>query len=441
MAKTAANKKMHEFWQRALYVVLFSAFAFVSLYPIALLLGNTLAAEGQVYTGVAVLFAAVIPMATLAAQIFGKKKAWLQLAVLAVPTFGISALLFAGWSGLFLAYAAAALAVVAVCHVAARGSTIYTTAPFFPFMGFITYGIVFVLGALATRIFPILAHLTWSAGVYLALAAYFLTAQGIAQAVISRKGQTERQSAPAPLRRGLFLTTTGVVALVALLVNVKGIWSWISGAVYAVAQWVIGLILKVAEWLKQFARTDGATAPEEYHDPMIIPQGESPFWLTFSKVLEVVLSVVAVCILLWFIWFVGKKVYRLVKNWIKKYLSWFQDEGGDFADEQEDLLNWGDVKRAARQRYRRFTDCFAPREQWRDQQTQRDKVRFLYRQVLRKKKDPSLARLTPNQLAAQNPLPQRQAQMDSLADLYNRARYSSQPLAEGSAEALKEIAK
>lgn len=145
----------------------------------------------------------------------------------------------------------------------------------------------------------------------------------------------------------------------------------------------------------------------------------SPFWEAMTYVAYVLAAVVLAFLL--FLFF--KKIFQLVKTLAKKlsaYLSRFaQSVGEDYSDEQESLLDWGEMQRdVGAALKKRVNSLFARDKKW-EAMDAREKARHIVRVLYRR------AKLKPDGRTLRETLPElRTDDPQAVADAYELARYA-----------------
>ena len=164
---------------------------------------------------------------------------------------------------------------------------------------------------------------------------------------------------------------------------------------------------------------------------------QSTFWLAAEKVMIVLAVILGVGLALFALYYLGKLLVRLAKR-LAAYMRRFAEEAGsDYVDETEDLFDFDDLRQNVRDRLsgvvRRFTER-PPK--WEDLSVP-ERVRYCVRALYKRAGDsiPDVASLTVREAAPR--LVREGMEADSLASLYERARYSDGEIDPAEAEALK----
>lgn len=163
--------------------------------------------------------------------------------------------------------------------------------------------------------------------------------------------------------------------------------------------------------------------------------GESgAFWKYTEKILVVVAAILAAVALFLLL----RKVWRLLKKGAKALLERLRgltkSLGEDYVDEQESLMDWGDLSRGVRDDLKKRLEKLTRREKKWDQMDAREKVRWLVRRMYRKA-GPGMESLTIREAAPQLPL--GGASEQELASLYEQARYAPDAPTDAQAEQLR----
>lgn len=421
-------------------ILLLSVYMLLSLYPAFLLIAH-IATGGQAsYVPLIAFFGGSLLLGFAMSGFIGRRGVILQWILAALAIAGVGTWLFhpMGWGVAFFVVVGAL--GFSLCHGMGRESSLYSLPPLIPFVGVLLYFALYVFTYFLLELAPLRDWLNPAAGAYLILEAYFLSGQGVSQAANGKQGQGR---AARPLKRGSLILTTGFVAVMAAVLN----WGALRDGVGNGLRWLLQRFLDFLHWIGNLFYHDSSGAedwspgydPFENPGAQAPPEAANPFW---DKVWEIAATVFVVIFALALLAVLVYAIYRLVKFLIpviKRYLSWYQGEGVEFQDEEQDLFSWDDVRKEAGERMQRFAKRFARRERWGDYGDERQRLRYLYRQVLRRSDDPERrSRQTPLQLAASDPLPGKGEAVAGLAEAYNAARYSAGRLPEGTAAALRE---
>lgn len=159
----------------------------------------------------------------------------------------------------------------------------------------------------------------------------------------------------------------------------------------------------------------------------------SEFW-KYLEYIGIVVAIVAILALL--IWF-SIRVYKLLKvvwGHIRAFMNRYaQSLKTDYVDQTEDLSGWGEIGKSLRDQLGRAAARFKPIH-W-ESLDNRERIRAAYTAVLRREKQPDLARTARETLLAGANTGKSDAQ--ALCDSYERARYSEHPITDAEAENAK----
>ena len=145
----------------------------------------------------------------------------------------------------------------------------------------------------------------------------------------------------------------------------------------------------------------------------------SPFWEAMTYVAYVLAAVVLVFLLFLLFRRIGQLLKELCKK-LSAYLSRFaQSVGEDYQDEQESLLDWGEVQRDVGEALRkRVSALFARDKKW-DDMNARERARHIVRVLYRR------AKLKPDGRTLRETLPELKAtDAQAVAEAYELARYA-----------------
>ncbi|NLG24207.1 MAG: DUF4129 domain-containing protein [Clostridiales bacterium] len=271
----------------------------------------------------------------------------------------------------------------------------------------------------------------------LALGAAFLAATGVALNGQSLRTGAARDGArpSAALRAG----SRPWLVVMALAVVALAMYDRLREAARAAGLWVMTAIGRVMLWLSSlFATTEQAGPSGGGQQQMMgLPAGEaSPLWTVLEKVFYAVAALLALVALA----FALRQLYRLLRKAFAlisaRMRRLYGNIGEAYVDEKVGLYDADDVVRALRDRAARLKRLVTREPRWATLDG-RGKVRRLVRDLMRNSgaAPGELASRTVREAAPQLPL--GRADAGRLADLYERARYSEEPISDTDAEALR----
>lgn len=160
----------------------------------------------------------------------------------------------------------------------------------------------------------------------------------------------------------------------------------------------------------------------------------------FALFMEKVFQVLALILLLILLFFAGKALYKGWKKLWKKLMAYLRryaaEAGEDYIDETESTVNWDERTQTIRDQVMSVFHREKP-ERW-ESMNGRDRVRYLYRQFLRRR--PEAKNKTAREaLRAEKGYTQNQAR--TFTEMYEQARYSERDISESDADALRNTIK
>ena len=267
--------------------------------------------------------------------------------------------------------------------------------------------------------------------VFLAVTLWILNDRAMRTGAASRTGVKP----PAAMRRRNRALLVGLMLFAAAV----ACWSWLKDKIAWLAKEAAIWLWRIIAWIIDHLYPQGATSGDQPGGGSMDMSGlagdakPSPFWEAMTYVAYVLAAVVIVFLL--FLMF--QKIWRGLRVLAKRlaaYLGRFaQSVGEDYQDEQESLLDWGEVQRdmgAAIKK--RFAALFARDTDW-DDMDAREKARHIVRVLYRR------AKLKPDSRTLRETLPELNAGNDpqALAEAYELARYADREPDEAALEKLR----
>lgn len=229
----------------------------------------------------------------------------------------------------------------------------------------------------------------------------------------------------------------GLSLLALLLTNLKTVAAAVKTAITA----VLRAIVAAALWLASLFRPEeSTTAAQPEGNPLeALLEASEPG--AFSRILEIILYVVAALALAALSFFALRALYRLLKRALRAVVARLQEYrqrvAADVTDQSDSLLSWEELRAAARARVHRLKRRYLPTP-W-EKLTPAQRVRRVYALLLRRSPAPNPAQTAREALASGTiSLPEDTAL--ALAALYEEARYSSHGIAGAEADALRKRA-
>ena len=264
-------------------------------------------------------------------------------------------------------------------------------------------------------------ELNWLVGVsgaiFIVISLFLMNAQAMEAGAASKTGVKP----PRTMRRGNRMLLIGVIALTAAITG----FSWLKEKTIWLAKhiviWIWMALLWLADVMGGSSSSGGGGGGMDMDMSEIIDSEAKPsqFWEIMTYVAYVFVGVV----LLVALFFVLRKFVRFLRKTyrrLKAYLSRFaQSVSEDYHDEQESLLDWGEVQRDMGEAFRKRVSALFQRDpKWEDMDASeraRHIVRVLYRR----------ARLKPDSRTLRETLPELKTEdPETVAEVYELARYA-----------------
>ena len=227
-----------------------------------------------------------------------------------------------------------------------------------------------------------------------------------------------------------FLIALGASCWRQLAVWVGAAWDFIRNAVIAVVAFLMRLLPE------QEAVSGGGGGDMSG----MLGAGEETEPSVLALILEKVFKIAALIVLLILIFFALKALWKGCRKLWKRFMAYLRryaaDAGEDYIDETESTVNWDERTQTIRDQVLNAFRREKP-QRW-ENLNGRERVRYLYRQFLRRR--PEAKNKTAREaLAAEKAYTQNQAR--AFTDLYEQARYSEREISEGEADKLRQTIK
>lgn len=253
--------------------------------------------------------------------------------------------------------------------------------------------------------------------VFLASSLWILNDRAMRTGAASRAGIKP----PAAMRRRNRALLIGLMVFAALI----ACFNWLKEKVAWLAEKIVIILWRIFLWISEHlypGQTSGGDNMGGGSMDMAGLGGDtepSPFWEAMTYVAYVFAAVA----LLFLLFLMFRRIGQLLKILAKKisaYLSRFaQSVGEDYHDEQESLLDWGEVQRDVGAAFKkRVSALFARDKKW-DDMDGRERARHIVRVLYRR------ARLKPDARTLRETLPElKVTDPQAVADAYELARYA-----------------
>lgn len=228
------------------------------------------------------------------------------------------------------------------------------------------------------------------------------------------------------------------IAFVSLFDRIR---AWTHSAVLAVVRGAARFVLWFFSLLAPETVSGGGGGAETGLFPMEEAGEPSIFW----QILYYALLAVALAVAAFLLYQAARKIIRGLKALIRRLAEYFhrfaETIGEEYTDERTSLFDTGELRRSMGDSVKKTIRRLSRREKRWERMDAREKVRHIVRLLYRKTGDSydKLRPLTVREAAGQ--LDIGAADRDALADLYDLARYSEEPVTESEAEALKKAVK
>ncbi len=246
-----------------------------------------------------------------------------------------------------------------------------------------------------------------------------------------QRGMHDDARPPQSMRgtNGMLVTALFGVALVGACIEplIKAIgaaWDVLMRGIARVVGWLLSL----------FAPTEIAVQQSEgvQEEMMALAEETEPSRLLqiLEQIMIIITAVLVAVVLLWVIFFLAKRAYRLIKKLLERLRAYMGAAGDDYIDQAESTLDAQSMGREARRRLHRLVARPVLRPGWR-QMDGRARVRYLF------------SRYRGRHAAITDAMTAREAMQDTpdFAALYERARYSDHPILEEEAEKARDVLK
>ncbi len=253
-----------------------------------------------------------------------------------------------------------------------------------------------------------------------------------------RDGMHGAEKAPAALRRRNGALVTVFFLASALIACWGKLAEWLNTAfqytVLAVA-YVINFIMSLLPVRQMGAGGGGGDlggmlGAEEAGEP-------SAFAVLMEKVFMVLAAILLLALVLLALWAMGKGIRRLWKRFMAYLRRYAGETGEDYVDEAESILNWDERAQSIRNQLQNAFKRAPKPPRW-ESMTGRERVRFLYRQFLKRKPD---AKMKTAREALSQDAEYTQPQANAFIQAYERARYSDEDISAQEADKLRKTIK
>lgn len=302
-------------------------------------------------------------------------------------------------------------------------------------------GAVWGVGALAqlaarllTRVAllaPAKGALLWLCPMYFAYLFFALNES----ALLSGMGGDRAPSAAMRLRNRL--RAGGAYLLMLILANLSLIRGWLEALFALIKRGAAALLLFLLSRPEEAAPISDASAPGEMDLSLLAGESAPPsalaeFLERAIRIAALAIALAAACAALWFL---CKKLKKLIGRLLISLRAYAGRIGGAYEDTVESLLDWGEVKSALNARVERVRRARQARVPW-DKLDARQRVRRAY-QLLRCRRNAPDSR-TARELLTGGALSVPKQAAPRMADIYDKARYSTLPIDADEARFMRE---
>lgn len=227
----------------------------------------------------------------------------------------------------------------------------------------------------------------------------------------------------------------GVFVLVTLLVvnlhRVRDAVYWAAGKVAELIAWILWLISA----LYPGGESGGGGGGGGGMDLSGLGEAAEPSWLALllEQVFRVVALVLLAAVLAFGLWKVGKMLLKLFLRLRDRFAQYAASLGESYVDEAESVFDWGELTRTAGDRLQALLDRARTRRPKWSQMDNRQRLRYAYQSLLRKRPNVPNAKTARSALLSGD-LPLGHADAKAFADAYDAARYSAAPITDEAAD-------
>lgn len=286
---------------------------------------------------------------------------------------------------------------------------------------------------------PMLENLTWIlALVYLVVTAFTLNTSSVRTGLATRRNARPPQS----LISGNRVLTVIFVCIGALVI----FWGQLRDAAVRFGKWVGVCIMWLIHKLINLFGSSSSSGGQDSTDTsqMFAEFGEttpSQFWLIMEKimiVMAIILGIVLVCVAARVIFRLILKLVRVVRAYMTRFA---QSAGEDYDEEQVDLFDLDDIREQTKERLQKAIRRFTERPPKWENMDVRERVRYCVRSLYARAgySNGELRSLTIREAAPM--LPPAGISEDELANLYEKARYSTEEPTAQEADDLRKAVK
>lgn len=261
------------------------------------------------------------------------------------------------------------------------------------------------------------------------LPVYFLLVNHLS--VLGGASARDGSAPPWRIRAANLRLAIGFSVVVLIVANI-GV---IRDAFYALGRWIAAAVAWLMDLLTPApAELTGAMPEAGSQEMMVLPPAEtSVIWVILEKIATVV-AIVAVAV---FAFVLLRKLVQVLRKAARALYARIREAarqlGGDVQERTESILDWDEMRGAARERMARLRKRLTPPPRWQDLDN-RARVRYTYAAWLRRHGQVKPA-ITARE--ALGPLEEGA----SMADIYERARYSSLEITEDEADYMRSASK
>lgn len=287
-----------------------------------------------------------------------------------------------------------------------------------------TCGGLHIAGILLARLLEFPEAATLQTGLLLAYVPVFLLHlnRSALYTGVSLRGGTRP---PRRIRRGNLWLTLLVSLLVLVIANIGPIWDAFAAAL----RWLGRGIGQILRWFANLLAEDTGPVTSGGSVRDMLPAAEAaetaPIWVVLEKVMMGVAFLLLLLLAGFALWKLFRGIRRLTARLAERMRGALNALGEGVRDQTESIFDWEELRGAARLRVEKVRKRLARPARWQDMDN-RQRVRFVYGQAVGKKPD------TPAVQTAREVL-RTFAEGERMADIYDAARYSEQPIAEADA--------
>ncbi len=245
----------------------------------------------------------------------------------------------------------------------------------------------------------------------------------------AREGQTPHRR----LLMGNQKLTLALAVVALLLANLHSLGKAFSVAVGWVAR-IVGVAFLFLMSLFQGESPSGEGVGGSMGMPPMEEAGEAaPFWAILEKIFIVFGCIVAIIVVFIILWKLYRIIHKALQGVVSRMKAMMASLGQDVKEETVSLFDWTEWREEAKKQVGKIRKRLQRQPRWADLDN-RGRVRWAYVQLLRRMGNVKES-MTAREILSQH------SEGTSLADIYDKARYSKEIIEDGDATAMGDAAR